>query len=259
MATLSQSAILPGSILSIWHSRSDLKRSKDVPKVMAFLHHSNVSMQSQSGLCVPTSVDMLRKSTTSFFPSVRGPIKQSRGRGSRFVPVMMFQRCTKKAIKVIVLSNEEARRLEHNFLGTEQLILGLIGEGTGIAAKVLESMGINLKDARVEVEKISGKGEGLVGIEIPFSPRAKRVLQYSLNEAKQLGHSSVGPEHLLLGLLRVRDCVALRVLENLGATPSNIRREVIQVIGESTETVGAGGGGGTGTAKLPTPEEAEET
>ena len=98
----------------------------------------------------------------------------------------MFERFTEKAIKVIMLAQEEARRLGHNFVGTEQILLGLIGEGTGIAAKVLKSMGVNLKDARVEVEKIIGRGSGFVAVEIPFTPRAKRVLELSLEEARQL-------------------------------------------------------------------------
>jgi ATP-dependent Clp protease ATP-binding subunit ClpC len=99
----------------------------------------------------------------------------------------MFERFTEKAIKVIMLAQEEARRLGHNFVGTEQILLGLIGEGTGIAAKVLKSMGISLKDARLEVEKIIGRGSGFVAVEIPFTPRAKRVLELSLEEARQLG------------------------------------------------------------------------
>ncbi|MED5321005.1 MAG: Clp protease N-terminal domain-containing protein, partial [Cyanobacteriota bacterium] len=96
----------------------------------------------------------------------------------------MFERFTEKAIKVIMLAQEEARRLGHNFVGTEQILLGLIGEGTGVAAKVLKSMGVNLKDARVEVEKIIGRGSGFVAVEIPFTPRAKRVLELSLEEAR---------------------------------------------------------------------------
>ena len=96
-------------------------------------------------------------------------------------------RFTEKAIKVVMLAQEEARRLGHNFVGTEQLLLGLIGESTGIAAKVLKSMGVNLKDARVEVEKIIGRGSGFVAVEIPFTPRAKRVLELSLDEARGLG------------------------------------------------------------------------
>ena len=114
----------------------------------------------------------------------------------------MFERFTEKAIKVIMLAQEEARRLGHNFVGTEQILLGLIGEGTGVAAKVLKSMGVNLKDARVEVEKIIGRGSGFVAVEIPFTPRAKRVLELSLEEARQLGHNYIGTEHLLLGLIR---------------------------------------------------------
>jgi ATP-dependent Clp protease ATP-binding subunit ClpA len=102
-----------------------------------------------------------------------------------------FERFTEKAIKVVMLAQEEARRLGHNFVGTEQLLLGLIGESTGIAAKVLKSMGVNLKDARVEVEKIIGRGSGFVAVEIPFTPRAKRVLEMSLEEARQLGESKV--------------------------------------------------------------------
>lgn len=102
-------------------------------------------------------------------------------------PKAMFERFTEKAIKVVMLAQEEARRLGHNFVGTEQILLGLIGESTGIAAKVLKSMGVNLKDARVEVEKIIGRGSGFVAVEIPFTPRAKRVLELSLEEARQLG------------------------------------------------------------------------
>ena len=117
-------------------------------------------------------------------------------------PRAMFERFTEKAIKVVMLAQEEARRLGHNFVGTEQIMLGLIGEGTGIAAKVLKSMGISLKEARVEVEKIIGRGSGFVAVEIPFTPRAKRVLELALEEARQLGHNYIGTEHLLLGLLR---------------------------------------------------------
>ncbi|VAI46043.1 unnamed protein product [Triticum turgidum subsp. durum] len=117
---------------------------------------------------------------------VASQLARPRGKGSRMVVCAMFERFTEKAIKVIMLAQEEARRLGHNFVGTEQILLGLIGEGTGIAAKVLKSMGINLKDARVEVEKIIGRGSGFVAVEIPFTPRAKRVLELSLEEARQL-------------------------------------------------------------------------
>ena len=164
----------------------------------------------------------------------------------------MFERFTEKAIKVIMLAQEEARRLGHNFVGTEQILLGLIGEGTGIAAKVLKSMGVNLKDARVEVEKIIGRGSGFVAVEIPFTPRAKRVLELSLEEARQLGHNYIGTEHLLLGLIREGEGVAARVLENLALDLSKVRTQVIRLLGDTSE-VSAGGGQNKG--KTPTLEE----
>ena len=145
----------------------------------------------------------------------------------------MFERFTEKAIKVIMLAQEEARRLGHNFVGTEQVLLGLIGEGTGVAAKTLKSMGVTLKDARAEVEKIIGRGSGFVAVEIPFTPRAKRVLELSWDEARQLGHNYIGTEHLLLGLIREGEGVAARVLENLGVDLNKIRSNVIKMLGES--------------------------
>nr|WP_115093009.1 ATP-dependent Clp protease ATP-binding subunit [Synechococcus sp. UW106] len=167
----------------------------------------------------------------------------------------MFERFTEKAIKVIMLAQEEARRLGHNFVGTEQILLGLIGEGTGVAAKVLKSMGVNLKDARVEVEKIIGRGSGFVAVEIPFTPRAKRVLELSLEEARQLGHNYIGTEHLLLGLIREGEGVAARVLENLGVDLAKVRTQVIRMLGETAEVSAGGGGGGKGSTKTPTLDE----
>ncbi|AMW27781.1 MULTISPECIES: ATP-dependent Clp protease ATP-binding subunit [Oscillatoriales] len=164
----------------------------------------------------------------------------------------MFERFTEKAIKVIMLAQEEARRLGHNFVGTEQILLGLIGEGTGVAAKVLKSMGVNLKDARIEVEKIIGRGSGFVAVEIPFTPRAKRVLELSLEEARQLGHNYIGTEHLLLGLIREGEGVAARVLENLGVDLSKVRTQVIRMLGETAEVTA---GGSSGRTKTPTLDE----
>ena len=159
----------------------------------------------------------------------------------------MFERFTEKAIKVIMLAQEEARRLGHNFVGTEQVLLGLIGEGTGVAAKTLKAMGVTLKDARVEVEKIIGRGSGFVAVEIPFTPRAKRVLELSWDEARQLGHNYIGTEHLLLGLIREGEGVAARVLENLGVDLNKVRSNVIKMLGETkpaqtTATAGASSG-----------------
>ena len=164
----------------------------------------------------------------------------------------MFERFTEKAIKVIMLAQEEARRLGHNFVGTEQILLGLIGEGTGVAAKVLKSMGVNLKDARIEVEKIIGRGSGFVAVEIPFTPRAKRVLELSLEEARQLGHNYIGTEHLLLGLIREGEGVAARVLENLGVDLSKVRTQVIRMLGETAEV---SAGSQSGRTKTPTLDE----
>ncbi len=170
----------------------------------------------------------------------------------------MFERFTEKAIKVIMLAQEEARRLGHNFVGTEQVLLGLIGEGTGVAAKTLKSMGVNLKDARAEVEKIIGRGSGFVAVEIPFTPRAKRVLELSWDEARQLGHNYIGTEHLLLGLIREGEGVAARVLENLGVDLNKVRSNVVKMLGEtkpqattsSTSSSSSSSGGKTKTPSL---------
>ena len=172
----------------------------------------------------------------------------------------MFERFTEKAIKVIMLAQEEARRLGHNFVGTEQILLGLIGEGTGIAAKTLKGMGVNLKEGRAEVEKIIGRGSGFVAVEIPFTPRAKRVLELSWDEARQLSHNYIGTEHLLLGLVREGEGVAARVLENLGVDLAKVRSNVIRMLGETRSTAGSGSSGGSGSgssqkSKTPTLDE----
>ena len=127
----------------------------------------------------------------------------------------MFERFTEKAIKVVMLSQEESRRLGHNFVGTEQILLGLIGEGTGVAFKVLREEGLSLKDARMQVERIIGRGSGFVAVEIPFTPRAKRVLENSIEESRDLGHAYIGTEHILLALLDEDDGVAWRLFDEL--------------------------------------------
>src|SRR5580704_3005661 len=136
----------------------------------------------------------------------------------------MFERFTEKAIKVIMLAQEEARRLGHNFVGTEQLLLGLIG-AQGKATNTLKRFKVNLKDARVEVEKIIGRGSGFVAVEIPFTPGAERMMELSWEEARQLGHNYIGTEHLLLGLLRDGAGVATRVLENLCVDLKRVRAQ----------------------------------
>lgn len=146
----------------------------------------------------------------------------------------MFERFTVESIKIIMLAQEESRRLGHNFVGTEQLLLGIIGEGTGIGAKVLQSMGVTLRTARIEVELIIGRGAGFVAVEIPFTPRAKRVLDIALEESSQLGHDYIGTEHLLLGLICEEEGVATRVLERLDVNLPNVRNQVIRMLGESS-------------------------
>ncbi|CAN1790539.1 Chaperone protein ClpC, chloroplastic [Linum perenne] len=234
-------------------SQGSEKSKRTVVKAMASLQ---VPLRGYSGLGNSSTFGTLVKSGLDMRPRIAISSSTRQRRGKRFVARAMFERFTEKAIKVIMLAQEEARRLGHNFVGTEQILLGLIGEGTGIAAKVLKSMGINLKDARVEVEKIIGRGSGFVAVEIPFTPRAKRVLELSLEEARQLGHNYIGSEHLLLGLLREGEGVAARVLENLGADPSNIRTQasVIRMVGESNE-VTANVGASTRDTKMPTLEE----
>jgi len=172
----------------------------------------------------------------------------------------MFERFTEKAIKVVMLAQEESRRLGHNFVGTEQILLGLIGEGAGVATKVLKSMGVNLKDARMEVERIIGRGSGFVAVEIPFTPRAKRVLEMAIEEARDLGHSYIGTEHILLALLEEEDGVATRVLENLGVDLSKVRSEILGQIGETVEITISGNNSENGaifdvSTRTPTLEE----
>ncbi len=145
-------------------------------------------------------------------------------------PKTFFGQFTDKAIKVVILAQEESRRLKHNFVGSEQILLGLVGEGTGIAAATLKLNKVNLKNTRIEVEKIIGRGSDNVAAEIPFTPRAKRLLELSKIEADQLGHNYVGTEHLLLGLIRGGDGVAVQVLKKLGVNLQRLRNLVLQAI-----------------------------
>ncbi|XP_047310800.1 ATP-dependent Clp protease ATP-binding subunit ClpA homolog CD4B, chloroplastic [Impatiens glandulifera] len=252
---LLQSTNFPSSIAGGRHGQ--IKGSRRGVKMLCNIQQSTTRVRSFSGLRGSNALDSIAKTGVDFHYKVAVAISVRRGKASRVSPKAMFERFTEKAIKVIMLAQEEARRLGHNFVGTEQILLGLIGEGTGIAAKVLKSMGINLKDARVEVEKIIGRGSGFVAVEIPFTPRAKRVLELSLEEARHLGHNYIGSEHLLLGLLREGEGVAARVLENLGADTNNIRTQVIRMVGESntSDPITAGVGGGSSGTKMPTLEE----
>ena len=141
----------------------------------------------------------------------------------------MFERFTDRARRVVVLAQEEARMLNHNYIGTEHILLGLIHEGEGVAAKALESLGISLDAVRQQVEEIIGQGQQAPSGHIPFTPRAKKVLELSLREALQLGHNYIGTEHILLGLIREGDGVAAQVLVKLGADLNRVRQQVIQL------------------------------
>jgi hypothetical protein len=142
----------------------------------------------------------------------------------------MFERFTDRARGVIVLAQEEARARNHNYLGTEHILLAIIREGEGVAAKVLESLGISLDAVRQQVEGIIGQGQQAPPAHIPFTPRAKKVLELSLREAVQLGHRYIGTEHLLLGLIREGDGVAAQVLVKLGAALDRVRQQVIHLL-----------------------------
>ena len=161
----------------------------------------------------------------------------------------MFERFTDRARRVVVLAQEEARLLNHNYIGTEHILLGLIHEGEGVAAKALESLGISLEAVRSQVEEIIGQGGSSPSGHIPFTPRAKKVLELSLREALQLGHNYIGTEHILLGLIREGEGVAAQVLVKLGADLSRVRQQVIQLLsgyaGQKEGQAATAGGGGS--------------
>jgi ATP-dependent Clp protease ATP-binding subunit ClpC len=144
----------------------------------------------------------------------------------------MFERFTDRARRTVVLAQEEARLLNHNYIGTEHILLGLVREGDGVAALALTSMGIQLQAVRGEVERSIGQGQAAPTGHIPFTPRAKKVLELSLREALQLGHNYIGTEHILLGLVREGEGVAAQVLQQLGADLDRVRQAVIRLLGE---------------------------
>ena len=145
--------------------------------------------------------------------------------------VEVFERFTDRARRVVVLAQDEARMLNHDYIGTEHLLLGLIGEGEGVAARALESLGISLDAVRQQVEQVIGRGQQAPSGHIPFTPRAKKVMELALREANDLGHSYIGTEHILLGLIREGDGVAAGVLTGLGADRPQVRQQVTQLLG----------------------------
>jgi Clp amino terminal domain, pathogenicity island component len=153
----------------------------------------------------------------------------------------MFERFTDRARRVVVLAQEEARLLNHNYIGTEHILLGLIHEGEGVAARALESLDISLEAVRAEIKQIIGQGEQRPGAHIPFTPRAKKVLELSLREALELGHNYIGTEHILLGLIREGQGVAAQVLVKLGADRERVRQAVVQLLSGYPGPPGPGG------------------
>ncbi|NEO25421.1 MAG: ATP-dependent Clp protease ATP-binding subunit, partial [Kamptonema sp. SIO4C4] len=151
----------------------------------------------------------------------------------------MFEHFIDTAIKAVMLAQEEARRTGHNLVGTEQLLLGLLGEGTAIAARVLRDMGANLKEARKVVDDLIGRGPGYAPANIPFTPKAKQAFEQAFDEARQLGHTYIGTEHLLLAIVRETDTVAAKVLKRLDIDSGQVRTEIIRRLGEGSATTGA--------------------
>ena len=161
----------------------------------------------------------------------------------------MYERFTDRARKVMQLANQEAQRFNHEYIGTEHILLGLVKEGSGVAANVLKNLDIDLRKIRLEVEKIVQAGPDMVTMgKLPQTPRAKKVIEYAIEEARNLNHNYVGTEHLLLGLLREQEGVAAQVLLNLGLKLEDVREEVLNLLGHNP-TDPSEGGGGERTAK----------
>ena len=164
----------------------------------------------------------------------------------------MFNKFTERARKVILLAKEEAKRFNHDYIGTEHILLGLIREGEGVAAAVLQKLGLSPEKIRLEVEKLVQSGPStMVSGDIPFTPKAKKVIELAMEEARSLGHNYIGTEHLLLGLIREGEGVASQVLMNLGLDLNRVRNEVITLLGSSSPApTGSAGGARTKTPAL---------
>src|SRR5215813_3699544 len=156
----------------------------------------------------------------------------------------MYERFTDRARKVMQLANQEAQRFNHEYIGTEHVLLGLIKEGSGVAANVLKNLDVDLRKIRLEVEKLVQSGPDMVTMgKLPQTPRAKKVIEYSMEEARNLNHNYVGTEHILLGLLREQEGVAAQVLMNLGLKLEDVREEVLSLLGHGMESEGGERGG----------------
>src|ERR1700716_4071762 len=173
-----------------------------------------------------------------------------RRRARRKRGLELFERFTERARQVVVLAQDEARALKHNYIGTEHILLGLLREEEGLAARVLESLDITVEEVRAQVVRIVGSGEEVTSGQIPFTPRAKKVLELALREALSLGHNYIGTEHILLGLVRENEGVAARILLDFDADSEKIRNEVIRMLsGPGSRQRGSGGPGAAAAAQ----------
>ena len=163
-----------------------------------------------------------------------------------------FDKFTERARRVLTLAQEEAHRFNHNYIGTEHILLGLVREGDGVAAKVLANLGVELNKVRSAVEFIIGRGDRTVLGEIGLTPRAKKVIELAVDEARRLNHSYIGTEHLLLGLVREGEGIAAGVLESLGVNLERVRAETTRILSQSTPQAAAAGSGGRTTSRTPT-------
>jgi ATP-dependent Clp protease ATP-binding subunit ClpC len=171
----------------------------------------------------------------------------------------MFERFTDRARKVMALANQEAQRFNHEYIGTEHILLGLVKEGSGVGANVLKNLDVDLRKVRLEVEKLVKSGPEVVTMgKLPQTPRAKKVIEYAIEEARNLNHNYVGTEHLLLGLLREHDGVAAQVLMNLGLKLDEVREEVLNLLGAGVEGGGTRGGPAAERPRASRPEGRQE-
>src|SRR6059036_3038020 len=180
----------------------------------------------------------------------RSPRSARGSRTERGVEGKVFERFTERARQVVVLAQDEARALKHNYIGTEHILLGLLREEEGLAARVLESLDITVEEVRAQVARIVGQGDEVTTGQIPFTPRAKKVLELALREALSLGHNYIGTEHILLGLVRENEGVAARILLDFDADSEKIRNEVIRMLsgpGGRRQGGGQGAGAAAGT------------
>lgn len=200
--------------------------AKTIEEVLSFLYHGCSTRTLSVEPVTHTSTQagfMFENLFESIFTKLFGSMSQ------KVTATIFFQKSTQKVSNVLQQAQIEARRMRHDFMGTEQILLGLMGEESDVVGDILKSMGVNLNNARLEVEKIIGRGSGS-SFQIPYTPRAKRVLELALEEAERLGHNYVSTEHLLLALLREGQGVAVRVLEILGVDLRNLEQRVLEVM-----------------------------